>query len=712
MDAPRKEPQKAHQWRFLRSGGFDQVRLETGEDLLHLAELDPKLWAVLNCPSRGLEFDPRTAALLDIDGDGQIRQPEVLQAVQWACARLRNPDLLFSDAGLPVAAINDEDDTGKALKAAAQRGLEYLGKAPDEPLLVSDLTDMTRLFSPHHYNGDGVITPQLGEDEALQTLISEIVSTQGSEIDRSGVPGVTADMINAFYEVLESVLSWQAGASPEDTALFPLGEDTAAAAVLLEQAGDKIDDYFMRCQLTAFDSRAAERLNPAAATYELLANRSLSGEDTDISALPLAAVEAGKPLPLSDGINPAWADTIRRLKDTVITPLLGEREQLTPDEWRQVRDRFATYRSWQEARPDTLIHQLGEERLKAIQQADQRDTLLALVAEDLAAKPFADTIDAVERLVRYQRDLVTLLRNFVTLSDFYGRQKKAIFQIGTLYIDQRSCELVMRVNDAARHTTMAPFSGCYLLYCSCERKGHEPMEIAAALTGGSVNELMVPGRNGVFYDREGRDWRATIVRVVEQPVSLRQAFWSPYRRVAALVEQQLHKFAASRDKDIEAKAATGVVGATVVSPLPQTFDIARFAGIFAAIGLAVGAIGTALAAALVALFALSWWQIPLVLLGLMVVISGPAVMMAYLTLRRRNLGPLLDANGWAVNTRALINVPFGASLTGVAKLPPGATRALRDPYADKAGPGKLWLLLAAVVAVAALVWYQGWLPWG
>ncbi|MDP1755831.1 MAG: hypothetical protein Q8L38_00055, partial [Pseudohongiella sp.] len=70
-----------HTWRFFRSGGFDQVKLETADDLKHLSELDPKLWTVLNCPTTGLEFDTRTAALLECVGDGQIRVPESLAAV-------------------------------------------------------------------------------------------------------------------------------------------------------------------------------------------------------------------------------------------------------------------------------------------------------------------------------------------------------------------------------------------------------------------------------------------------------------------------------------------------------------------------------------------------------------------------------------------------------------------------------------------------------
>ena len=44
-------------------------------------------------------------------------------------------------------------------------------------------------------------------------------------------------------------------------------------------------------------------------------------------------------------------------------------------------------------------------------------------------------------------------------------------------------------------------------------------------------------------------------------------------------------------------------------------------------GLAGGAIGTMLAALVSGLFALSLWQIPMVLIGVLVLISGPSVIM-------------------------------------------------------------------------------------
>ncbi|MDP3516237.1 MAG: hypothetical protein Q8S94_03630 [Pseudohongiella sp.] len=700
-----------HTWRFFRSGGFDQVKLETADDLKHLSELDPKLWTVLNCPTTGLEFDTRTAALLDSDGDGQIRVPEILAAVKWSCDRLVDASILFQDQGLPVSVIADHDAEGAAIKATALTVLQYMGKAPDDALDVADLSDTTRLFSPDHFNGDGVIAVELSNDADVRQLIAEILDTQGGSPDRSGVNGVTSASVSAFYTQAQAVLDWHKAGSESDAQFQPLGDKTAEAVAIFEKVQAKVDDYFVRCKLAAFDARAVDALNPAPAVYAVLNNRAIGNSDADVAALPLASVGAGQSLPLAEGVNPAWASAIQHLLNQVITPLLGDiaakQGVLTAEQWGAVSTRLSAWRNWQAARPETAVHKLGVDRLKAIVDGDGQAKLAALIEQDLAAKSFAATVDAVERLVRYQRDLVTLLQNFVSLSDFYRGEEKAIFQAGTLYLDQRSCELVMRVNDMGRHATMAPFSGCYLVYCTCERKGEAPLAIVAALTGGDVDELMVPGRNGIFYDRQGKDWRATVNKVVAQPVSLRQAFWSPYNRVAAFIETQLQNFAASRDKDIEAKTTAGVTNVAAPKEAASNFDIAKFAGIFAAIGLAVGAIGTSLAAVAAGLFSLALWQIPLVLVGVMLLISGPSVFMAYLTLRRRNLGPLLDANGWAVNTRARINVPFGASLTGLAELPAGASRSLADPFAEKKRPWKTWAVLGTVIVIVAVLWYRG-----
>lgn len=712
-------PNSRYPWRFFRSGGFDQVAIERPDDLRHLDELDLKLWTALTCPSTGLEFDAKTLALIDADGDGLIRAPELLDAVRWACAQVKDPQVLFEPKGLPLAAIDDATPEGATLRSAAEQALALLGKPGATALVADDFADMTKLFTPGQANGDGVVPAALAATAApeLALLVEDIVATQPAPADRSGEPGACEATLAAFFEQAQALGEWRAQIAPEADAaatVLPLGEaGTAAAAAAVAAVAGKVDDFFTRCRLAAFDARAAEPLNPPATAYLALAEHTIAADDAAVGALPLATVAAGAALPLQAGLNPVWAARVQALARDAVVPLLGGAgEALTADDWAALQARLAAHAAWQTARPDTKLHELDPARLAQHLVPGRREALAALIAADAGAAASATQFDALQRLAHYQRDLVTLLRNFVTLSDFYGGQRKAVFQAGTLYIDQRSCELVLRVPDMGRHAGMAPFSGCYLVYCQCERTGEAPLTIAAALTGGSVDELMVAGRHGLFIDRQGRDWKATVVKVVEQPVSLRQAFWSPYRRVGRFIEDQIRNFAASKDKAVEAQAQAGVTGAAAKAaegtpPAAPAFDIARFAGIFAALGLAVGAIGAALAAALSGLFQLAAWQLPLVLAAVMLAISAPSLVLAWLTLRRRNLGPLLDANGWAVNARARINIPFGAALTGVAALPPGSTRTLVDPYAEKASPWPLWLLIAVVVVAALWAWRSG-----
>jgi hypothetical protein len=329
--------------------------------------------------------------------------------------------------------------------------------------------------------------------------------------------------------------------------------------------------------------------------------------------------------------------------------------------------------------------------------------LRRLIDADLALADEAAGVDEVRQLVLYVRDLARFANNFVSFREFYTRQDKATFQCGTLYLDGRSCELVVAVDDPAKHATLASLAKLYLVYCEC-RRGDRKRTIAAALTDGDSDQLLV-GRNGVFVDRNGEDWDATIVRLVEHPISLRQAFWAPWRRISRMIGEQLNKLAASKDQAVDKKVGAGIADTVAKPPVdpkapPAPFDVAKFAGIFAAIGLAIGAIGTVAASLIGGFIALRWWQMPLAMFGLLLVVSGPSMVMAWFKLRNRTLGPLLDANGWAINARAQINLPFGQSLTQMAKLPVGAERALADPYAEKRTPWGIYLVLLILLGVA------------
>jgi len=325
----------------------------------------------------------------------------------------------------------------------------------------------------------------------------------------------------------------------------------------------------------------------------------------------------------------------------------------------------------------------GIKEAEFIKMGEQIASWDAAVADITAQNAQAEAAAKAEflplrKLLLLSRDFITLLRNFVTLEVFYDRdvQKKAIFQAGTLVIDQRICHLCLQVNNMAKHDMQAVQSGMFLIYCDCiSRKLGKSMKIVAAVTMGEIKNLR-EGKNAIFYDRQGNDYDATITKVIDNPISITQAFWSPYRKFGQWVTDLINKSAAEKnDKafaDLTTEAENKIKSpntATSDTDKQSAFDIAKFAGIFAAIGMALGYIGAFFTNLAKGINAMPWWQLLIWVAGIILVISGPAMILAAIKLRRRNLAPLLNANGWAVNADSLISIPFGATLTEQVQYP-------------------------------------------
>ena len=696
----------AHGWRFFRAGGFDQVKIETGADLLALDTLDQKLWVALACPTTGLHFDARTLDLIDTDKDGRVRAPELISAVKWAGALLKNPDDLIKGGDhLPLTSINDATAAGQAIASSAKSILDNLGKKDAKEITLADVADTAKIFAQTAFNGDGIIVEDSAASAPLKAVIKDIIACLGAHTDRSGKPGIDQAKVDQFFADAAAYSDWWKKAETDKAAL-PLGEATAAAAAAVKAVRAKVDDYFARCQLVAYDPRAANALNREEKEYVALGAKDLTLGSVDVAGFPLAHVEAGRPLSLAEGVNPAWASALGSLRAVAVKPLLGDKTSLTEADWAALLAKLAPYESWLAAKAGATVDALGVPRVRQILATKAKDELTALLAKDKAEEGNVNAITSVEKLIRYRRDLRLLCANFVNFADFYNRGEPAIFQAGTLYLDQRSCELTLPVGDAAKHATMAGMAGAYLAYCDCVRKGTgEKRQIVAAFTDGDSDNLMV-GRNGVFYDRQGRDWDATITKIIDNPISLRQAFWAPYKKFVRMIEEMVAKRAAAADAAADAKlaqAAAATAEADKAKPAPpKKIDV----GTVAAMGVAFGAIGTFCAALMgyaAGIIKLGPLAIVGAIIGVILLISAPSMIMAYLKLRKRNLGPILDANGWAVNAKAKMNVPFGQSLTGIAKLPPGSSRDLRDPFAEKKSCWPKLIVLALILYIAYAV---------
>lgn len=704
---------KKYKWEFVNIGGSFRVSISSGEDLAHLAELDPKMWTVLSCPTTGLEISDKSLKYMDCDGDGKIRVNDVVEVSQWITGILKDKDLLLkSSDNIDINSIDSSTEVGQKLYNSAKQILQNLGKE-GTVISLADTADITAIFAKTRFNGDGIITAATADDDALKATIAAIVATIGSATDRSGEQGVGADQVEAFYAALAEYSAWY-NAMPQ----MPYADKTDAVIEAYNALDQKVRDFFMRSKLAAFSPNSTAALDIQTSSIEAISAENLAAKSADIAAYPLTHISGKAEIDINAPINPAWDKYFQTIKTIAV-----EGNTITEEAWDAIAAKLAEYTAWKAAKAGASVESLGIDSIKSFIEQNNKATLLDLVAQDLAVKEESENIEMVDRFLYIFRDFYRLVKNFVTLHDFYDKSKetKAIFQCGKLIIDQRECHFCMRVDDAAKHSASAGASGMYLLYCDCTTKSKPgKMQIVATVTVGDIGELSV-GKNGIFYDNSGLEWDAVITKIIDNPINISQSFWSPYRRMATAVENLINKSAADKDakmmskmtaeldnvsakaKTLETPPAAGAAPATQATPAAPPFDIAKFAGIFAALGMAVGMIGTALTSIFKGLFALKWWQVIMLFAGIIMVVSGPAMVMAWLKLRRRNIAPLLNANGWAVNAMSKISIPFGETLTDIAKYP---KIKLKDPYAKKGLPKwQRWTYsIASFLVVMAVLW--------
>ena len=708
-----KKDQK-YQWNFDNIGGCSRVRIASGQDIAHLDELDVKMWTVLSCPVKGLEIEEKSLKYMDRDADGKIRVNDVISVSKWMTGALKNPDLLLEGKDwVDLEEFNTENEIGLKLRKAAKQILFNLGKE-DERISLADTKDSAAIFAKTRFNGDGIITVASTDDAAEKEVIAAALESTGGTMDRSGEMGVSAAQLEQFYAELKAYSDWCAAEVPA-----PFGDKTDAVITAYQALDAKMKDYFMRSRLAAFSPDSTSVLDVQTARIEAISAENLSVKEVEIASYPIARITGKEELDLTASINPAWVAQFNVVKEAAVE---AGKKTLSEADWVAIGAKFAAYTAWKAAKAGASVEKLTIAKVNEMLQQDKKQVLLDVVAQDLALKEEADNIDMVDMFLHMLRDFYRLLRNFITFNDFYKKDKKisAIFQSGTLIIDQRACRFCMKVENMGAHNASAATSGMFLVYCDCTTKSSPAkLQIVAAVTVGEVGNLIV-GKNAVYYDNAGVEWDAVITKVVANPISVMEAFWSPYRRMATAVENLINKSAAEKDAKMMANATAKINAAPTSLPATPAdgaapaakpaaappFDIAKFAGIFAAIGMAVGMIGTALVTLAKEVFALTWWQMLLTFAAILLIISGPSMTMAWMKLRRRNIAPLLNANGWAVNAAAKISIPFGNTLTDVAKYP---KMKLKDPYAKKGMPSwaKALVTLCVLAGAMAAAWYFG-----
>ena len=346
--------------------------------------------------------------------------------------------------------------------------------------------------------------------------------------------------------------------------------------------------------------------------------------------MPLVTEEPDKSLPLKDRLNPKHLEAILAFAEMCVKPVLGDTDTLDRLAWKKVKAAFAPYRAWLAAKP--------------VMNAGVKGAL-----------------DDEERVLRYKLGLREFLENYVNMARLYSEDDLAIFQTGTLRIDAKEMNLCFHVDSEAAHSALAEKSKCCVIYVKLSRPSEGAVRtVCAVVTAGTVGQLYV-GRNGVFYDRDGKDWEAVVTKVVENQVSLKEAFWAPWRKLGEGIAASVKKFLGDKQTAAQKSVEAGTQNAQAGG--------AAMASSVAAIGIGVGMVGASLAAVMKAVADMTWWQILVAIAAVILVVSLPSVVLTWFKLRQRDLGAILNASGWAINRPMRFSMKRARSFTKCAGNP-------------------------------------------
>jgi hypothetical protein len=682
---------------FERFGTTHHLKLDGADGLEQILRLDPSLWIALSAPVASLHTDSAFLDYVDDDRDGRIRSAELRRAIEWSFLLLKNRDGLSggsdsvragdisaeteegvaaADAAGKVAALRESDDGAPVTLAEVRKALA--GKA---------VTDSLELE---------VLLPEETDDPGLRAFLDDIVKSLGGRERADGRSGVDLAGVDAFIEAAAARAEWlgdlhEAG-DEVASARMPFA-DTPALFATLGAVEEKVAEYFVQCRAAAVDLTLSE---PSDETVDELSPTDVSGLQAAVSAAPLMAPSAARELLREGPINPVWEDAVHALFDGPVEACLGERDRLDETAWEAVCARFASHRAWATSDPAPKLSLLGVESLSRASDPSLRESMVTLLEQRRTATLSASSLRLLEKLLLFQWLLLRLANNFVSFPDLYEVDRRALFDLGTLLLDGRQFQLAVLVRDRKMHAAVTRSSKICVIYARVTGAGVEPYEIAAAVTNGGLGNIGV-GKRGVFEDLAGRLLDAQIVEIIDNPISFSEAFSAPFKRLGAAVTGKIEAITASAESRVDA-VGVGLVDDVTEAATAEVVPVAPAvggAGLVAGGGLAVAALGSSVAFITKTLSSMTAMDM---LTGLGAAVFGlivPAVVLAVIKLRRRDLSPLLEGCGWAVNGRMRLTRRQCRYFTQTPEFPPGSKGVLRPSGAW------VWALLVLVVIVAA-----------
>ena len=679
---------------FRRYGRSYHLRINTCGDLQRAVELDEAHWVAVGAPISTINCDGEFLRLLDTDKNGRIRCQEMKNGIRWLLKVLSDHSGITEGRGtLRLKAINRADPEGQQIHAAGLKILKKLGRDESEQISLDEVRRIRQQVESISVSEAGVILPEAAEKVEISKFIADVVASIGGIGHPSGAQGINQSKLEEFLSKAKDFLGWhEQGEIPDGqtkTDIMPLGTETSTAYAVLVGLEGKIDQYFAQCKALALEERLGQQMGITESELQELDLDDPAVIEEVLKQASLAKPKASGELDFEDQVNPAYAKTLERFRHEVMGQVLGEpSNRMTAEQWQQIKEFFGVHKKWIQAKPHAELERVGVRKLQDYLDERFNKAVRKLIGQSTETAFVLDNIRLAEKLLLYRGYMIELANNFVSFPHLYDPGSRAMFEMGSLVMDGRRFNLAVKAVDRAEHAKIAKTSNMYVLYVEIIPKdAGQKYEVAVPVTWGTKGNLCA-GKRGVFYDIGGNEADARVVEIIENPISLGEALLSPFQRLGRMLTGKIESITSQAEKKFDSQTAT------VMSQVPRATSPAGGAGgMLLGGGLAIAALGSALAYITKTLANTHWLAILIGVAVAVLLVMVPISLVAFIKLRRRELSAILEGSGWAINARMRLTRKQGRSFTQRPSYPKGA----------KGVHPMRWGLLVAVVVVLGIL---------
>ncbi|MCC5847053.1 MAG: hypothetical protein JJU29_03085 [Verrucomicrobia bacterium] len=675
--------------KFLLQGKAYHMVLQNAADLKVARETDETLWVATAAPISAFRLDMEFLRYLDQAQDQRIKSGEVKNAVDWLLAVLTDHSGIDGAAtDLRPKAVNELHPDGKFIRPLLERI-----RGDDPTVSLAKIRKWRARLESRPVSEAGVVLPEAAEREDVRKLMEDLLRVMPGAPHPSGKNGVDEATLNNFVSLAKARQAWRAQAASDEpggrSEVRPLGDDSAAAHAIYLQIRDAIDRFYALCDVVAMNPEALPQLWPGPPLPENTANA------TDIQA-HLRTAPPAKPNPegllrIDNRVNPAFARLLHEFRAKLIVPYFDKTDEvLNRNDWNRLRTTMERHGEWKAAEPGPHLAPLGPERVREIAESPRLQDVRNLINTQISAAVDLNQVRLTEKLALFQGHLLEFANNFISFPKLYAPDKRAAFEEGSLILDGRRFNLAVRVPDRAQYLKGVEGGTMFIMILKLEHpRRPEGWEIAVPATSGRQGNLKV-GKHGIFQHVDGTEWFATILHIVENPISLNEAMAAPFVRLGQSFTRKVEAITQAAEKRLDQSGE--LLEAPPPPPPPPPPTPGANGQMLAGGGIAIAALGSSLAFMTKTFAGLT---LPQILGGLLVAVLAfliPSAIIAAIRLNKRDLSVLLEAGGWGINARMRLSRAQRFAFTGKPAYPENSSFQ-RD---------RIWWLVRALWIVFAI----------